>query len=244
MRRRLCAVTIMTALILTSCGPSVPDLSHVNNDIAAQYVADALLRKDKNYDEGIDYDHSLLQPTPTPMPTPVPVQEADNPGSGNQGTGSSAGTGSNTGGATTDGMQNTSLASVSVTDIYGVNGVTITPTSYQLKNSYGSSAYQIMPQQGNKLAIVYFSISNKSKKAKRVNLAKQNVSAELLVNGNSVGGPLLSFTDNDLQNLNTKIDAGKKKQGVLLFEVAKKTKVSSVEIRFTTDSKEAVSSVK
>ena len=239
MKKKLCLAVVSAALLLTACGPGVPDLSKGNNDTAAQYVADALLRNDKHYDEGIDYDHSLLRPTPTPEPTPAAVKPEQNEDGKNGGNGSSGtgGTGAST--------ETVSRKSVSVSDIYGVKGVTIKPVSYQLKNSYGTSVYQIMPTgKGNRLAVVYFNIANKSNKRKRINLTQKGVSAELIVNGKSVGSPMLSLTDNDLKNMNVTLDAGKKKQGVLLFEVSKKTKVSSVEIRLTTDTKEAVSSVK
>ncbi|MBR1743452.1 MAG: DUF5067 domain-containing protein [Lachnospiraceae bacterium] len=239
MRKKVSLTAVAAALLLTACGPGVPDLSKGNNDTAAQYVADALLRNDKHYDEGIDYDHSLLVPTPTPEPTPAAVKP-DGKEDGKNGGSSSSGTSGNGASA-----ENVSRKSVSVSDIYGVKGVTVTPVSYQLKSSYGSSVYQIMPTgKGNRLAVVYFNIANKTKKSKRVNLAKKEVSAELIVNGKSVGSPMLSLTDNDLQNMNVMLDAGKKKQGVFLFEVSKKTKVSSVEIHFTTDTKEATSSVK
>lgn len=232
MKKKICLTAVMAALVLTGCG-GVPDLSKENNGTAAQYVADALLKHDKHYDEGLDYDHSLLKPTPTPTPAPA-KPEKDKKGKNSPGTG-----GSNTS------AQTENRKSVSVSDVYGIKGVNIKPVSYQLKNSYGSSVYQIMPSgKGNRLVVVYFNIANKTGKRKRVNLAAKNVSAELVVNGNSVGNPMLSLMDNDLQNLNVTLDAGKKKQGVLLFEVSKKTKVGNVELHLTTDTKEAVLSVK
>ena len=72
MKKKLCVLTMMMAAMLTGC-TDVPDLSNVDNSLAAQYVADALLRNDKNYDDSLDYDHSILQATPTPAPTPVPT---------------------------------------------------------------------------------------------------------------------------------------------------------------------------
>lgn len=234
MKKKVCLTAVVAALALSGCGAGVPELSKENNGTAAQYVADALLRNDKHYDEGLDYDHSLLKPTPTPEPMPAPTPAAAKPGKEKDGSGNSSSS-----------TQTADRKSVSVSDIFGIKGVTVTPASYQLKGSYGSSVYQIMPSgKGNRLVVVYFNIANKSGKKKRINLAAKNVSAELLVNGKSIGAPLLSLMDNDLQNLSMVLDAGKKKQGVLLFEVSRKAKVDSVQIRFTTDTKEAVSSVK
>lgn len=232
MKRKIGLMAVTAALVLSACA-SVPDMSKETNSTAAQYVADALLRNDKHYDEGIDYDHSLLKPTPTPEPTPAPVNPEKNKSSGENGKG------------TSEQPQTTSRKRVSMANIYGIKGVKVTPVSYQLKSSYGSSVYQIMPvRKGDKLVVVYFNVANKSGKKKRVNLAAKNVSAELIVNGKSVGGPMLSLADNDLQNLNVILDAGKTKQGVLLFEISKSAKVSSVEIHLATATKEASSAVK
>ena len=64
-----------------------------------------------------------------------------------------------------------------------------------------------------------------------------------LVNGKPVGSPLLSIADGDLQTFNEKIGAGKKKQGVLLFEVSKSAKIASVEVQFGDGSRQANVSV-
>lgn len=236
LKKKISLTAMVAALVLAGCGGGVPDLSKENAGTAAQYVADALLRNDKHYDEGIDYDHSLLKPTPTPVPTLAPAK----PGNKND-----ANSGNDSSGTNGSSAQTENRKSVSISSVYGIKGITIKPASYQLKGSYGSSVYQVMPAgKGNKLVVVYFNIANKSGKKRRVNLAAKNVSSELLVNGKSVGAPLRSLADNDMQNLNVMLEAGKKKQGVLLFEVSKKTKVSDVEIRFTTDTKESVSTVK
>ena len=73
--KRLIAAAAVMAFTLTGCG-SVPDLDHVNRDMEAEYMAGALLKYDKNNDDMLDYDRSILRatPTPTPAPTSKPVQ--------------------------------------------------------------------------------------------------------------------------------------------------------------------------
>lgn len=229
MKKKLCVVTLVMATLLTGC-TSVPDLSHVDNNLAAQYVADALLRNDKNYDDSLDYDHSILRATPTPRPTPIPTPvpspdaSTDSPSSGS--------------------TVGDKLESVSLSDIYGISGVTIKANTYRTTASYGTDYAVCTPKNGNKLVVVNFSVKNSSKAAKKVNLAKKNIKAELLSGGNSLGSPMLSIVDGDLQFFNAKIDGGKTKQGVLIFEVSKSAKLNNVEVRFVKNNKEAIASVR
>ena len=231
MKKKLCVLTMVTAALLTGC-TDVPDLSHVDNNLAAQYVADALLRNDKNYDDSLDYDHSILQATPTPAPTPVPTPVPSDDGSDSN-------TGSNGGGS----QAGESYQSVSVSDIYGISGIRIKAGAYKVVSSYGSSYAVCTPKKGNKLVVVNFSVSNTSGSSKKVNLAKQNMQAELLSGTTSLGSPMLSIAEGDLQYFNTTLGGGKRKQGVLVFEVSKSTKLKDVKVRFVKGSKEAVVSV-
>lgn len=231
MKKKLCVLTMVTAAVLTGC-TDVPDLSHVDNNLAAQYVADALLRNDKNYDDSLDYDHSILQATPTPAPTPVPTPVPSDDGSDSN-------EGSNGGGS----QAGESYQSVSVSDIYGIPGIRIKASAYKVVSSYGSSYAVCTPKKGNKLVVVNFSVSNTSGSSKKVNLAKQNMQAELLSGTTSLGSPMLSIAEGDLQYFNTTLGGGKRKQGVLVFEVSKSTKLKDVKVRFVKGSKEAVVSV-
>ena len=224
MKKKLCIVALGCAVVLAGCGTDVPDLSRVDNNVAAQYVADALLRYDKHYDESLDYDHSLLEPTPTPEPTQAPTSEPEGssaPGDAKGDQGASAP------------EEGQSFTNVSLSEIYGVSGVTVEQTSYEMKNSYGSQAFAVItPKKGKKLAVIYFRVSNDTGKAMKVNLGKAGVKPWLYLNGENAGGPLLSIADGDLQSFKTKIEAGKKKQGVLLFEVDKSAKINQLEVRF------------
>lgn len=238
MKRKLCIIALVTAAVLGGCSTDVPDLSNVDNNIAAQYVADALLRNDKHYDESLDYDHSVLKATPTPMPTeaPTPTPEEKSEPAGTNGVGVNDGKGSEEG---------QSISNVSLSEIYGIPGVTIKQTSYEVKDTYGTEDYAVVTPQkkGNRLVVVHFRIANGNDSAKKVNLAGQKVSAELYINGESVGTPLLSIAEGDLQTYNGKISAGKKKPGVLLFEIDKSVKISSVEVKFVKGDKQASAAV-
>ncbi len=237
MKRKLCILALAVTVVLTGCSYNIPDLSNVDNDLAGQYVADALLRHDKHYDEGLDYDHALLQPTPTPVPTTAPATlppaGSAAPG-GQEGQGASVKEGNDT---------PAELTSVSLSDIYGMSGVTVKGNTYRVTSSYGTDYSVCMAKKGKKLVVVNFTISNTSKSEKKVNLQKAGVQAELLLDGESAGAPLLSIVDGDLQSFNTKVAAGKRKQGVLIFEIDKSAEVNDVEVRFVKGNKESVVSI-
>lgn len=234
MKRKLGILVFAVTVVFSGCSYNVPDLSNVDNDLAGQYVADALLRYDKHYDEALEYDHALLQPTPTPVPTAAPATAAP------AGTTSPNGQGTSPNGG--EGAQ-TALTSVSLSDVYGISGVTVKGNTYQITSSYGTNYAVCQAKKGKKLVAVNFTISNTSKSDKRVNLQKKGVQAELLLDGKSTGGPLLSIVDGDLQSFNTKIAAGKRKQGVLIFEIDKSVKVGDVKVRFVNGNNESVVSV-
>lgn len=254
MRKKLSVLALVMMVALTGCSTSVPDLSNVDNDIAAQYLADSLLQKDKNYEDSIEYDHSVLNPTPTPEPTAAPVEATLAPSgssTGTNGDSASSNTGASTSGQsgvstneTSDNNASEQLTSVSLSDIYGVPGIEMKGTSYSVKSSYGTDYAVCTPtKQGNKLVVVHFTISNTTGADQKVNLKKQNIQPNLIVNGEDAGKPLMTPLEGDLQYFNTTIKADKKKQGVLLFEIDKSVKVSDIKVQFTKGNNESTVSV-
>lgn len=258
MRSKLCIITIVACAALTGCS-SVPDLSRINNDLTAQYMADALLKNDDSYQGTLDYDRSVLEATPTPTvePTPAataaPTQDENTDG---------ANTGSSSEGASTENIQNKDAAStvsgepgaqssmapqteqVSPAQIYGLKGISMKAVSYKLVKSYGSSYANCTASKGKKLLVVQFSISNDASKAKTINLSKSDVQASVMINGQPAGDAMLSVVDGDMQHMKTKLAAGKKKQGVLLFEVDKDQKIESVSVTLSAGQKQADITVK
>lgn len=254
MRSKLCIITIVACAALTGCS-NVPDLSHIDNDLTAQYMADALLKNDDSYQGALDYDHSILEATPSPTvePTPAvtvaPTQDTDSANAGSDG-------------ASTDNTQNNgtdSLASsepgaqssvepqaeqVPPEQVYGIKGISMKAVSYKLVKSYGSSYANCTASKGKKLLVVQFSISNDSAKTKTIDLSKSGVQASVMINGQAAGDAMLSVVDEDLQHMRTKLAAGKKKQGVLLFEVDKGQKIDSVSVTFSARQKQADVAVK
>lgn len=235
MRKKLCVLAMAATVMLTGCSANVPKLSKLDNSLAAQYLADSLLRNEKNYEGALEYDHALLTATPTPVPTAVPTAapEKTEEGSGDRSESSQE----------KENGDRVKYQSVSLSEVFGDTGVKVKAQGYQVAKSYGTDYASYTAGKGKKLVIARFSISNASKSVKRVNFAKQKLQAELLIDGKSVAVPLRSIVEGDMQFFREKLAAGQKKQGVLIFELDKAVKVNDVQIHFVNGSKEASASI-
>ena len=244
MKKRLCAASLTAAVLLTGCATSVPDLSHVDNNIAGQYLAGNVLKHTKNYEDALVYDRSILDATPAPtvQPTLAPVT----PDSSDLQTGTEAPSASSTG----ENEDSNSLKpvkkqkkSTTLSDLMGLSKVRVSAVSCQVKKSYGSQYAVCIPSQGKKLLVVKFRVKNTSSTAKKVNLSKKKFDITLSVNGKTIGSPKLSVMENDLQFFNQTIAANKSKAGVLLFEIPKSVKAGDVKINFSKGNKESTVNV-
>lgn len=251
MRKKLCIIAMVSTVALTGC-TSVPDLSKVDNNLAAQYMADSLLQNDESYSGLAEYDHSVLEETPTPKPTVTPTsapsEDTGDDGQSSSDGGSDRDEGASVSSDTANKSNDTENAAsamqqVSVTEVFGVSGVEVKAVKYQMVKSYGSKYASCTAASGKKLVVVQFKVSNTTGSAKKVNLAKAGVQASLNVNGQSAGSALMTIVEGDLQYMNTRIAAGKKKQGVLIFEIDSSTKIESVEVHLAAEQKEATVTV-
>lgn len=234
MRKKLCVLAMAATVMLTGCSANVPKLSKLDNSLAAQYLADALLRNEKNYEDALEYDHALLTATPTPVPTVAPTAapaEPEKSGEEEPGSGS-------------ENESRLKYQNVSLSEVFGAAKVKVKAQGYQVARSYGTSYASCTAGKGKKLLIVRFSVANTSKTARRVDFAKQQLQAELLLDGESAAAPLQSIVEGDMQFFREKLAAGQKKQGVLIFELDKAVRVNNVQIRFINGSKEANASIK
>lgn len=226
MKKGICVAVLLTAALLTGC-TSVPDLDNVNRDLEAEYMAGILLKYDKNNQDMLDYDRSILTPTPTPVPTRTP---AASPSATGQGDVSQAAQGE-------DGAPAVDL--VDADEILSKGGIHVGLQTYELKKSYGTDFATLDAHDGNRLLIVKFQVRNTAGSGKRVNMTGRELSYSLEVDGVSVGSPLQTILDNDLQFMKGKIDKGASKEAVLVFETEKSLKLQNAELAITEGNKTA-----
>lgn len=241
MKKKIIATVLTTAFVLTGCGTEVPDLSKLDNDKAAEYMAGELLKYDKHYEYALDYDRAVLNPTP--IPTQAPSKAPAGQGQTKTVSGSAASGGSSTknGSSSGQGEKETpeALRQVSLSEVYAVDGIKVSEVSSSLKDSYGKGYEYYKASKGKKLLLLYFQIKNTTGKDKSVVLSKKDIQYELQVDGVKAGQLQQTIADGDLQYFTHKIKAGKSRQGILIFEVDKQMKTQNAILSVTNGTSQA-----
>ena len=132
----------------------------------------------------------------------------------------------------------------SLSEVYNVTGINVNPVSYETKKNILTSYSSISADNGKKLVIVSFRFKNTSSGAKKVNLARKDISYSLTIGGESYGAPMFTIAEGDMLSFNEKIAAGKSKKGVLIFQVDSSVKVKNIVVKAVKGNKEATVSVK
>ena len=241
MRRKMVAVVLSAAVLLTGC-TDVPDLEGTVQKMEAEYIAAALLKYDKYYQDGLDYDRSVLEATPTPTPTvtPTPVSSPEN-------TATAGAQGFQSEPASAGAVNSTPEEQlVSLNQIYNQKDIQIRAGHYVIKKSLGNSWARITPREGKKLVVVHFTVRNTGTQKRKVNLLKQKDSLQyqLVVDGSSLGSPLLTILEEDLQFFQQTIAAGKSRQAVLVFEADASLKIKNAELVVSRDGYTAKAALK
>lgn len=222
-------LTMASAAFLTSCATQVPELSKLDNDKAAEYMAGEMLKYDKNYAYALDYDRSVLQTTPTPAPTKVPATPTPKPGDSQQDPVTEGGAPAG---------EAPALQEVSLSEVFGIGGVDIRCTAASIKDSYGKGYESIVAPEGKKLLIVKFKITNTGAASQKLDLFKNKMNYTV-VQGEQKNAPLRTSAAGDLQYFKTDIASGKSKQGILIFEVGQDTKAEESSLQITNGTKQA-----
>ena len=239
----LILMTLAATVLLTSCGTQVPTLSKLDNNKAAEYMAGEILKNDEDYAFALDYDRSILYATPTPSPTLAPISipqdKADSKNGGTSANGQAGGTGS----GSASGTEEVAMQEVSLSDVFGIKGLTIDLESSSLKKSYGNGYESFVAADGKKFLIVYFKVKNTADADRKVNLTKNESKYRLSIGGKTIS-PNQSMAKGDLQYFDNKISAGKSEQGILMFEVDKNATLDGSSLIVTNGTKRATVSLK
>ncbi len=220
-------ILLAAVCMLSGCGSSKVELTDEQNGMVAEYIAGALLRYDMRYEEELiytsdsDMEAVLTEETVAPLPKETEQAPAVTPSP-----------------EQTDAVQKPEVVYSSLTEMIGLDGIELTYKGSSFYKSYpkkGNDVFVIEPSGTNQLLVAEFKLSNASSKQKKIDLSEAGIKYTLHLGGKEYKSLLTALPD-DLRYLNTKLEAGKKKTVVVVFEVEKDASLTDAEITITRDS--------
>lgn len=223
--KKIClGFALLLSLVTLSGCTDVKNLSDEESDMIAEFSAGVLLRYSEDYPYRLitDKQHSVeaeVTATPTPVETPVPTEApTEVPTVASNGAIDSS-----------DETTEKKEASVSVNEIYQIEGLEFSYKSYQFCKSYGKGAGLIMAEDGQRLLVVSFGVRNTTGQTKKVNLMNRKIEYTLNLNGSEYLPGISMLKNGGLNYLKTIIQKGKTEEAVLIYSVSEEqTKVSSI----------------
>lgn len=242
-RRKLGIVfLIIAAMGFTGCGNSIPEMTEEQNSQIVEYAAGLLLKYDENYDSRlVDMQQN------TEEAAEEEAQEPEKPATDHDGAAEQQPEESNTGlpasdgtsgrgadeGETTDGQNAAAeeeevLVNQSIDEFYGIEGITIRYTGYELKDIYIESdaeqeptniALAITASRGCKLLILNFDVSNTGEEDRTIDMPAAGSKFKISINGEAPKYALTTMLANDLSSFVGTVSPGTAQKLVLVGEI-------------------------
>lgn len=226
MKKQFFLLITICGVMLTGCAQLV-DLTDNESDVLAEYMAGTMLKYDSNYKEALIYpeetienedisetdnimhvstDNKTVDQSQTPEYTKVTQKLPAN-------------------------TQNITL--VSAAEVFKdilKNHFSVTYQGYKTYGSYvdENDLYAIEAAKGNKIVAFQFNIKNVTNKQQKLALLNKKISYQLVDKDNNVYYPSMTLLNNDIQYINVRVNAGKTKKAVILFELPKNADVSKM----------------
>lgn len=230
MRKGMFIVAAATAVCLTGC-VSVQTLTEDQNNAIAEYMADSLLKSDKNYTYNmkLDNDNYQEEPTATPQiqPTAVPKPTA----SPEIGSTMQPVTPLNSDNPTESSEPQQKL--VSLSDAMNLSGFKAKVTGYKYDSAISTGVSDISAHKGKKLFVVNIKFKNTSGQNKKIDMTKNKSSYVLNVDGKDMDTPLLTIANEDIHFIKKTVAGGKSVNSILVFEIPSGTKLKNVLLEVT-----------
>ncbi|MEE3393768.1 MAG: hypothetical protein VZR00_05750 [Lachnospiraceae bacterium] len=246
MREKVMTAVLSMALVLSMTGcAGVTSLTKSQNDEAAEYMAGELLKHNRDNSEVLDYDRqnatvsSISAEESTESPDAVnndssessendaqdnSSSDGNNTDSSSESSDPSTDNGDNGTDASADNEENTAdLRHYSdVSDVYGVDGLSVSFGGYKLTDSYKSGRADIEPDQGNKLLVAQVALKNDTAVPVKLNMLSKEIEYTISSGNGQEQGISAMFTviPNDVQVFNGSIAGKKTKNCILVFQVS------------------------
>lgn len=236
-RKKLGIILIaVTSLFATACGASIPEMSEEQNAQVVEYAAGLLLKYDENYhsrlqeEEPVEAEAVQTEEQSVPEEQPVPEepvaetpteQEADEPVVVN------------------NSEEPEEVTYNSIEEFYGLDGLNIAYTGYELKDMYPDSAAQtdgedadmffaMTATPGSKLLVLHFNVTNTSGQEKNLDMMSVGSKYKISINGETPKYALTTMLTNDLATYMGTLGTDAVEDMVLVSEI-KEEKTSDIQ---------------
>ena len=254
----VCSLVLAAAsFALTGCDlvPSL-NITDEQRSLIAEYAAGKLIEYVKGHPGGLmileDVDRSEVnpglkkeeEPAPTPSALPgttgqVPAPDVPSPDSDG-------------GDAIADAPDETaivdspvdidSVPTKSLAEALDIPGAEVEYEYYEICPNYPNNseelAFSMKAASGKELLVLHFLVSNPGESDINAHTDSSNFKVRMIVNGSDKIRGDVTFLENDLMNYDETITPGASVDGVLVFEVAEGTEVSTMDLLVITDGEE------
>ena len=213
------ALIAASVLPMAACGSSMPELTEEQNRLIVEYAAGLLLKYDEN-NHGRIVDIEESEPVNEPevqVEEPV-AEETEEPEEPEE-----AEVIENT--QTPDEVQmGEAIAERSIEEFYGIEGVSIAYTGFEVKDTYPDVAednlfFAMNASAGSKLLVFNFMVTNVGGQDLNLDMSAYNTKFKISINGESPKYILTTMLMNDLASFTGTIPAGASENLVLVSEI-------------------------
>ena len=210
------ALIAASVLPMAACGSSMPELTEEQNRLIVEYAAGLLLKYDENnHGRIVDIEESEpVNELEVQVEEPV-AEETEEP--------EEAEVIENT--QTPDEVQmGEAIAERSIEEFYGIEGVSIAYTGFEVKDTYPDVAednlfFAMNASAGSKLLVFNFMVTNVGGQDLNLDMSAYNTKFKISINGESPKYILTTMLMNDLASFTGTIPAGASENLVLVSEI-------------------------
>ena len=210
------ALIAASVLPMAACGSSMPELTEEQNRLIVEYAAGLLLKYDEN-NHGRIVDIEESEPVHEPevqVEEPV-ADETEDPEEAEV---------SETSQTPDEVQMGEAIAERSIEEFYGIEGVSIAYTGFEVKDTYPDVAednlfFAMNASAGSKLLVFNFMVTNVGGQDLNLDMSAYNTKFKISINGESPKYILTTMLMNDLASFTGTIPAGASENLVLVSEI-------------------------
>lgn len=227
MIKKIGLVVLLSASVLFLCScTSEEEISEKDEGVIAQYIAGSILKYDANYEDDLSYPYQrvnkneeesdLHNKSTSIQPIKIAI-EADETKEMEESVDKTISLNQDN-----NDKEKQEVTYTTLSNLYGKKDIAVGYYDYKLVKSYSgkwsSESFNMEANPGCKLLVIRFKMTNKSKNASQLNLTKSGVTYEVSSKGKTYY-PTLSIIPNDIQYMDTTLQASRSASAVLVVEV-------------------------